>query len=80
MINMAEAISFKGTYCTIVPLSHEHHDALVESVKDGELWRLWYAFVPEPKKMKENIALRLKMHADGSMLPFTVNAWFLALT
>ena len=69
---MSEAICLKGTYCTIVPLSDEHHDALVESVKDGELWRLWYTFVPEPQKMKENIALRLNMQAEGSMLPFTV--------
>ena len=72
MMNISKAISLQGTYCTLVPLTHEHHDDLVESVKDGELWRLWYTFVPEPKKMKENIELRLNLQAEGSMIPFTV--------
>jgi RimJ/RimL family protein N-acetyltransferase len=72
MINKSEAICLKGTYCTIVPLSYEHQDDLVESVKDGELWRLWYTFVPEPQKMQDNITLRLSMQAEGSMQPFTV--------
>jgi len=69
---MSEEICLKGTYCTLVPLSQDHHDALVESVNDGELSRLWYTFVPEPQKMKENIALRLNMQAEGSIYPFTV--------
>lgn len=61
-----------GDYCTLKPLSHEHHDDLVEAVKDGELWKLWFTFVPEPQKMKENIDLRLKMQADGATVPFVV--------
>lgn len=72
MINMSEEICLKGIHCTLVPLSHDHHDALVDSVRDGELSRLWYTFVPEPQKMKENITLRLSMQAEGSMYPFTV--------
>lgn len=72
MLNIPEALCFKGISCTLTPLAYEHHDALVESVKDGELWRLWYTFVPEPQKMKENIALRLSMQSEGSMFPFVV--------
>lgn len=72
MINTSEEICLKGTYCALVPLSHDHHDALVDSVNDGKLWRLWYTFVPEPQKMKENIALRLNMQAEGSMYAFTI--------
>jgi RimJ/RimL family protein N-acetyltransferase len=72
MINESDTLHFQGTYCTVVPLSYEHIDDLVESANDGELWRLWYAFVPDPQTMKDNITTRLNMKAEGSMIPFTV--------
>lgn len=72
MTNLFEPITLRGNDCILVPLSYEHHDDLANAVNDGELWRLWYTFVPEPQQMKENITLRLTMQADGSMIPFTV--------
>lgn len=69
---LSEPLYLKGSLCTLVPLQQDHHDALVESVLDGELWRLWYTFVPEPEKMKDNIALRLSLQADGLLVPFAV--------
>lgn len=70
MTSFIEPIMLYGDYCTLKPLSHEHHDDLVEAVRDGELWKLWFTFVPEPQKIKENIDLRLKMQADGATLSF----------
>ena len=67
-----EPLTLRGNYCTLEPLSHDHHDALVEAVKDGELWNLWYAFVPKPDEMKEEISRRLELQTKGSMLPFAV--------
>ncbi|MFN7096171.1 MAG: GNAT family N-acetyltransferase [Gammaproteobacteria bacterium] len=72
MINITEPIILKGKKCSLMPLSFEHHDALVDSVKDGELWKLWYTFIPDPNKMRENIGARLQMQTDGSMIPFAV--------
>ena len=43
-----------------------------EVVRDGELWRLWYTWVPAPEDMGADIDRRLAMRADGSMLPFAV--------
>jgi N-acetyltransferase len=57
---------------TLTPLEHAHHDALVEAVRDGELWKLWYTWVPTPESMAAEIERRLKQYADGTMLPFTV--------
>ena len=57
---------------TLAPLEHAHHDALVEAVTDGELWKLWYTWVPPPESMAAEIERRLKLYADGTMLPFTV--------
>ena len=61
-----------GKHVQLVPLSMAHHDALVEAVKDGELWRHWYTFIPTPEKMTDEISRRLNLHQQGSMLPFTV--------
>ena len=65
-------LTFTGTYVTLTPLSHEHHDDLVEAVRDGELWNLWYTWVPSPDRMRDEIDRRLRLQAEGSMLPFAV--------
>lgn len=61
-----------GKHVHLVPLSIAHHEELIEAVKDGELWRHWYTFIPTPEKMNDEILRRLKLHEQGSMLPFTV--------
>ena len=67
-----EPVSLRGTYARLEPLSHDQCDGLTEAVKDGELWKLWYTFVPKPEEMKKEIDRRLGLQAAGSMLPFTV--------
>ena len=61
-----------GKHVQLVPLSMAHHEELIEAVKDGELWRHWYTFIPTPEKMNDEILRRLKLNEQGSMLPFTV--------
>lgn len=65
-------VTLKGKNLSLVPLSLAHHDDLVEATKDGELWKLWFTFVPSPETMLENIRLRLSMQTEGTMLPFAV--------
>lgn len=65
-------ITLQSDYVKLVPLSNEHHDELVEAVKDGELWNLSYAAVPHSQKMKEEINKRLLLLSQEKMLPFTV--------
>ena len=65
-------VELRGTHASLVPLAADHHDALCEAVRDGELWRLWYTSVPAPAGMAAEIARRLSLQAAGSMLPFTV--------
>ncbi len=67
-----EPIALRGTRATLEPLAHGHGDDLMEAVKDGELWQLWYTTVPEPEKMDAEIDRRLALQAKGSMLPFAV--------
>lgn len=67
-----EPVTLTGQRVELVPLSREHHDALQEAVRDGELWRLWYTAIPAPEEMAAEIDRRRDLMAKGSMLPFTV--------
>ncbi len=67
-----DPVVLTGDHAKLEPLQREHRDALIEAVKDGELWTLWYTSVPAPEKMDAEIERRLGLQAKGSMLPFTV--------
>jgi len=67
-----EPVSLRGPHAQLKPLSQVHCDGLTEAVKDGELWKLWYTFVPKPEDMRKEIDRRLGLQAAGSMLPWTV--------
>jgi RimJ/RimL family protein N-acetyltransferase len=64
--------TLKGQHASLVPLSQVHHTDLVQAVKDGELWRLWYTTIPAPEAMAGEIERRLGLQKAGSMLPFAV--------
>jgi RimJ/RimL family protein N-acetyltransferase len=65
-------VTLIGAHAALEPLAPAHHDDLVEAVKDGELWKLWYTNVPSPQSMQSEIDRRLGLQANGSMLPFAV--------
>ena len=69
-MNWPQPIALQGTLATLEPLAQSHHDDLVEAVRDGELWQLWYTTIPTPEKMREEIDRRLQLQAQGSMLPW----------
>ena len=68
----ATPVSLSGQHVHLVPLAHQHHDDLVEAVRDGELWNHWYTAIPTPEAMQAEIARRLDLQAKGSMCPFAV--------
>ena len=67
-----DAVSLHGEKAAVEPLRREHHDALVDVVRDGELWNLWYTKVPSPETMRADIERRLGLRERGSMLPFVI--------
>jgi N-acetyltransferase len=67
-----DPVTLRGEHARLEPLSHDHLAGLVEAVKDGELFRLWYTAVPKPEDMTKEIDRRLSLQKAGSMLPFTV--------
>jgi N-acetyltransferase len=67
-----EPVTLRGAHARLEPLSPDHCGGLVEAVNDGELWKLWYTFVPTAEGMSKEIDRRLGLQKAGSMLPFTV--------
>jgi len=65
-------VTLRGNIVTIEPLRNGHHDGLVDVVRDGELWKLWYTKIPSPDGVHADIERRLVLQARGSMLPFVV--------
>lgn len=70
--SITDPMTLRGRHVRLELLSPTHEAGLIEAVNDGQLWRLWYTAVPTPEGMAAEIARRLKLHAAGSMLPFTV--------
>ena len=74
MTAFTESITLTGRHAVLEPLSYAHQDALVEAVRDGELWKLWYTSIPPPEGMRAEIERRLGLQRAGSMLPFAVRS------
>ena len=64
-----DGVVLAGPHATLRPLAREHHDALCDATRDGELWKLWYTSVPSPEGMAAEIERRLAL---PTMCPFTV--------
>ena len=67
-----DPITLRGQHARLEPLSQQHYDGLVEAVKDGEIYKIWYTLIPTPENVAKEIDRRLGLQAAGSMLPFTV--------
>jgi RimJ/RimL family protein N-acetyltransferase len=67
-----ETVTLRSARVTLEPIEQRHRDYLIEAVKDGALWTLWYTSVPTPENMGAEIERRLALQAAGSMLPFAV--------
>ena len=67
-----EPVTLAGAHAVLAPLTSAHAGDLSEAVQDGRLWELWYTHVPSPDEMTGEIERRLRLQAEGSMLPFAV--------
>lgn len=67
-----EPVTLRGSHATLEPLTHARRDDLIEAVRDGELWKLWYTAVPSPDKVEAEIERRLEQQRKGTMLPFAI--------
>jgi RimJ/RimL family protein N-acetyltransferase len=79
-----QPITLRGTHAVLEPLHPSRTDELIDAVRDGDLWKLWYTSVPAPERMASNIAFRLELQASGQWLPFCVvdvhTSWAVGMT
>jgi RimJ/RimL family protein N-acetyltransferase len=71
-MDLLTPVTLTGQCAELLPLAQSHHDPLIDAVRDGELWKLWYTSVPSPEKMGKDIDFRLHNQRQGTMLPFVV--------
>jgi RimJ/RimL family protein N-acetyltransferase len=68
----ADTVTLTGARGSLVPLRHDHETDLIEAVKDGALWELWYTTVPRPDMVGAEIDRRLELQQQQSMAPFAI--------
>ena len=55
MTDIDRDITLSGALVRLEPLSHDHHDGLVEATNDGQMWTRWYTSVPRPEGIAQMI-------------------------
>jgi N-acetyltransferase len=71
-VRWIEPFTATGRHVSLIPLRREHEADLVDAVQDGRVWDTWFASVPGPDAMRQNIEWRLGLAEQGTMVPFTV--------
>lgn len=64
--------TLEGHGVRLEPLTMEHHDGIRAAAADGELWKLFFTFVPEPDGTADYIRTALEGQEAGHMLPWAV--------
>ncbi|MES1930890.1 GNAT family acetyltransferase [Salinisphaera dokdonensis CL-ES53] len=62
-----EEVVLSGDRVVLEPLNAGHADALANAAADGELWKLWYTFVPAPDAVAAYIDTALAEREQGGL-------------
>ena len=62
--------TLEGDIVRLEPLTQQHAAELSLACQDGNLFDLWYTWVPSPETMAAEINRRLDLYAGGTMIPF----------
>jgi RimJ/RimL family protein N-acetyltransferase len=67
-----EPVTLEGHGIRLEPLGLDHESELEAAARDGELWRLFFTFVPAPGDTRQYIGAALTGQEAGHMLPWAV--------
>ena len=67
-----EPVTLAGRDVRLEPLHTGHEAGLAAAATDGELWKLWFTSVPEPKATRAYIAEALEGQHARHMLPWAI--------
>ncbi len=62
-----EPEALQGKFVTLEALESRHIPELENAVKEGELWKLWYATVPRPDEMAEYVLSAIERAQYGEV-------------
>jgi len=65
-------VMLESLHVALEPMLASHEAELNEAARDGELWNLWFTFVPTPDQAGEYIRSALAGQDAGHMLPWVV--------
>jgi len=72
MAEWIKPVTLEGEQVVLEPLSRDHAGDLADATADGELWKLWYTFVPAPGGVADYIDAALEGRDRHGDLPFAV--------
>ena len=67
-----EPVTLSGRFVTLVPLAATHLSGLQEAAADGELWKLFYTFVPAPQETELWLETALSQQHAGQSSVYVV--------
>lgn len=65
-------VELVGEHVKLIPLDYSHIDELEYALLDGDVYKTWYTFMPQPTQIRAEIDKRLKLKSEGFMQPFIV--------
>ena len=65
-------VTLTGDHVTLLPMELKYTEGLTEAVKDGQLWNLWYTFIPKPEAMEAWISKALQEYNERVSVPFVI--------
>lgn len=71
MITLAP-VTLEGHGVRLEPLETKHTEELTAAAADGQLWELWYSYVPGPDETAAYVTEALAGQRNGDMLPWAV--------
>ena len=62
-----EEVTLEGAHVRLEPIARKHKDGLCQAISDGELWTIFYTFVPHPDDIDSFIddAIQAQQYGDG---------------
>ncbi len=72
MNNWLKDITLEGDLVRLIPLNKQHKQGLIKAASDGELWNLWYTYVPSEETIDEYIDVAEEENQKGRAHAFVV--------
>jgi RimJ/RimL family protein N-acetyltransferase len=64
--------TLRNDVVTLEPLSLAHADDLAAAVRDGELWKAWYALIAAPDEWPAEVGRRIAQQRAGQAAPWVI--------